>query len=143
MPTAPAWFVKEMQAFDPALRLRWSPRINLWNLERKITHGLPIETSKSDGFHDDYIRARDGYILVALIEPDKFGRHIFSTLRASDLWSNGGWEEMAKFIEELEAREEEAKWRAFDDEIHVATIELYNFLKWREGGLVFNAGVPK
>lgn len=138
---APAWFVKEMSAFDSDLRVRWSPKMNLFQLERKIANSKPIETTKRDGFDDDYIRAREGFILVALIEPGKFSRSIFQVLRASDLWSNGGWEAMAKFIEDQEALEEEMKWAKFTDDIRYQTKELYDFLKVRDGRTIYNIGL--
>lgn len=142
MEKAPQWFLTEMKAFDPDLRVRWSPLVKLWQLERKIAHGLPINTTK-DSFHDDYIRAREGYMLVAMIEPGKFSRSIFVTLRASDLWANGGWEAMADLIEDLEAREEELKWRAFSDDIRHASQEFYDFLAVRSGTRIFSPGFAK
>jgi hypothetical protein len=138
----PAWFITEMNAFDPELRVRWSQKMNMWQLERKIANGKFIDTQKKDTFDDDYIRAREGFILVALIEPGKFSRNIFSILRASDLWSNGGWEEMAKQIEDMEAREEEAKWRAFSDELKHQSKEFFDFLSIRVGRRILNIGYP-
>jgi hypothetical protein len=137
MEVAPDWFIEEMRSFDSELRLRWSEKVHLWQLERRITHGVPINTSKKDGFDDDFIRARDGYLLVAMIESGKFSRTIFEELRKSDLWSNGGWEEYIRLIEDIEAREEEAKWRAFDEDIRYACREVYDFLAARDGRKVF------
>jgi hypothetical protein len=139
---APEWFVKELNVFDPDLRLRWSSKMNLWQLERKIARSKIIDTSKKDTYDDDYIRAREGFILVALIEPDKFSRNIFSILRASDLWSNGGWESMAQYIEDMEAQEEEKKWADFSDELKYQARDMYEFLKIREGRTIYNVGVP-
>ncbi len=141
MEGVPAWFLTELKAFDPALRVRWSAKMNMYQLERRITHGLPVNTLKKDGFDDDYIRAREGYILVALIAPGKFSRSIFDTLRASDLWSNGGWEAMAKSIEDLEAMAEEKRWESFNQDIKDQAREFWNFLKLREGSRIFNIGV--
>lgn len=140
--SAPGWFVTELQLFDPALRVRWSPKMNMFQLERKIANGKPVDTSKIDGYDDDYVRAREGYILVALIAPGKFSRTIFDNLRANDLWSNGGWEQVARHIEDIEAREEEAKWEAFEGDIKSAAAELYQFLKYREGSRILNIGFP-
>jgi hypothetical protein len=141
MPSAPRWFINELKVFDPALRVRWSPICKMFQLERKIAHGMPINTTKSD-FTDDFIRARDGYILVAMIEPGKFSRSIFSTLRGCDLWSNGGWEAMADLIEEIEAREEAEKWRAFENDVHAMSQDLYHWLKIRDGRSIYGPGIP-
>jgi hypothetical protein len=138
----PRWFLDEMKVFDPDLRIRWSPKMKMFQLERKIANSKPIDTSKKDSYDDDYIRAREGYILVCLIEPGKFSRSIFVTLRQSDLWTHGGWEHMARFIEEQEAAEEQKIWEAFSDELKYQTAELYNFLKIREGSRILNIGYP-
>jgi hypothetical protein len=139
---APNWFVTEMKAFDSALRVRWSQKMNMWQLERKIANSKPIDTTKRDGYDDDYIRAREGYILIALIPNDKFSRQIFETLRASDLWSQGGWESMARYIEDTEAAAEEKFWNDYSDELKAQTAEIYNFLKYREGSRIVNIGIP-
>lgn len=140
--SAPGWFVREMSKFDPELRVRWSEKANIFMLERKIAHSKNIDTIK-DCFSDEYIRARDGYVLVALIPHDKFSRSIFDTLRASDLWSNGGWEHMAKTIEEIEEREFEEGLKKFIEDIAYESKEYYSFLKYRDGETVFNIGAPQ
>lgn len=137
---APGWFLAELEAFDPDLRCRWSNRTGTFHLERKVTRSLPTECYKSDTEHDDYIRAREGYILVGVINPDGFSRSIFDKLRASDLWSNGGWQKMISDIEAYEAEEEEKKDKAFSDDLAAMSGEVYRFLKFREGSRVFNAG---
>ena len=139
---APEWFVKELKAFDPELRLRWSSKMNLWQLERRIARSKIVDTTKKYTYDDDYIRANEGYILVAMIEPDKFSRNIFSILRASDMWSNGGWEAVAQHIEDMEQREERAKWEAFTEEVKYHAKEFYDFLAIREGRRILNIGMP-
>jgi hypothetical protein len=140
--SAPEWFLKELNLFDPDLRVRWSAKMQLFQLERKIAHSKIVETTKQDIYDDDYLRAKDGYVLVALIQPGKFSRTIFETLRASDLWNNGGWEAVARHIEDLEAREEEKKWEAFTDDVKYHTKELYDFLAIRDGRRILNVGFP-
>lgn len=137
---APGWFLRELELFDPALRCRFSPRTNMFQLERKITNSIPIDTSVLNTEHDDYIRAREGYILVGVISPDGFSRSIFDKLRASDLWANGGWEAMANKIEAYEESEELRKNESFAREIRETSRELYHLLKMREGSSVYNAG---
>lgn len=133
---APKWFINEMKAFDSELRVRWSIKMNVFQLERRIANSKIIDTSKTDSFDDDYVRAKDGYILVALIDSRSFNRSIFTTLRECDLWTKGGWEAMAAHIEDLEAREEAQKWEVFSNEIKDHTKELYDFLKIRDGRTV-------
>ena len=141
MPSAPAWFLKELREFDPDLRLRWSRMRELWQLERRVTRSLHPGTIRNDNYHDDYIRAQDGYVLVASIPHGTFGRHIFERLRAADLWSNGGWARIAREIEEFEEAEEELKWKKFGETLQEESREVYDLMKIRDGRTVFNIGL--
>lgn len=133
---APPWFINEMKIFDPELRVRWSEKANIFMLERKIANSKPVDTKK-DSFSDEYIRAREGYVLVALIPHDKFSREIFNILRINDLWSNGGWEHMARTIEELEAEEEQKRWQRFSDDIVSHSKEIFEWMQYRDGERIF------
>lgn len=137
---APSWFVRELEAFDPDLRLRWSPRLELWQLERRVRRSLHPGTIATDGWHDDLIRARDGYLLVASVPPNGLGRGIFQKLRNSDLWSNGGWKKIADDLDAAEGAIEakrDAQWNA---EVRQRSAVAYDYIARREGRQVFNAG---
>jgi hypothetical protein len=140
MPKAPEWFLKELEAFDSDLRVRWSARTETFHLERRVTRSLHPGTIRNDHWHDDFIRAQDGYLLVGVIRPGMFSRSIFDKLRASDLWSNGGWLKMAQTLEEFEEAEEELKWAQFSQRLKDETSDLYELMKMRDGRSVFNAG---
>jgi len=137
---APDWFIKELRAFDSDLRLRWSPRLELWQLERKVRRSLHPGTIRCDGWHDDYIRARDGYLLVASLPPNGFSKTVFEKLRNADLWSQGGWKKIADAVDAYEDQMEEEKWRKFSEEMRDYSKDVYNFLSLREGRTVYNAG---
>jgi hypothetical protein len=143
MAKAPDWFLKELKEFDPDLRCRWSSKDENFHIERKVTRGMHPGTIRNDGFHDDYIRAQDGYILVGVIRPGHFSRHTFQVLRDSDMWANGGWEEVDRKLCAFEEAEEEHKWAVFDDESAAACRELYSLLKIRCGETFFNVGHPE
>lgn len=136
----PAWFVKELHEFDSDLRLRWSVRLELWQIERKVRRSLHPGTIKNDGYHDDYIRAQDGYLLVASVPPHGLGRRVFEVLKASDLWSNGGWAKVADKLEAFEEQEEKARDKSFSDDIQAMSKELYDWLAVRDGRQIFNTG---
>ena len=139
---APEWFLKELHAFDPELRVRWSARLELFQLERRVRNALHPGTIRNDGWHDDVIRAADGYILVASIPPGSFGRHIFEKLRASDLWSNGGWKRVADQLDEFEATEEARKWAKIEEDNLAMAREVFEIMKLRDGRTIFSAGFP-
>ena len=139
---APAWFLKELRDFDPELRVRWSARMELWQLERRVRNALHPGTIRNDGWHDDYVRAADGYLLVASVPHGGFGRHIFERLRASDLWSQGGWERVADELDAFEAAEEERKWAGIESDNRAIAREVYDLMKIRDGRTVFSTGFP-
>lgn len=138
----PRWFVLELESFDPALRVRWSMEKHMWQLERKIANSVPIATSRVEENADDKIRAREGYILVGSIPKNDLKREIFDFLRSCDLWANGGWQKMAQEIEQREADEEERRDRVFAEDLRSYSAEVYEFLKWRDGRSIRNAGMP-
>jgi hypothetical protein len=140
MATAPEWFLRELRAFDPDLRLRWSSKREMWQLERRVTRSLHPGTIRNDGFDDDYIRAQDGYILVAQIPHNAIARSIFDKLKAADLWSNGGWEKVADQIEKYELLEQEKRDRDLNEDLKNMSKELYEVLKIRDGRSIYNAG---
>lgn len=137
---APDWFLRELHAFDPDLRVRWSPRVELFQLERRVRRSLHPGTIHSDGWHDDQIRARDGYVHVASIPPRGFGRHIFERLRAADLWANGGWKRVADELDALEAAHEEERDRKLSQDLSEISREIYDLVKHRDGRSIYSAG---
>lgn len=137
---APAWFLRELQDFDSDLRLRWSPKLELWQIERRVRRSLHPGTIRCDGWHDDFIRAREGYLLVASVPARGLSRTIFERLRASDLWANGGWARVASELEAAEEQAESARETAFANEMGGISREVYDLIKHREGRSVYNAG---
>ena len=137
---APKWFVRELNAFDPDMRLRWSRRLELWQLERKVRRSLHPGTIKQSEWEDDYVRARDGYLLVASVPPRALHRSIFAKLRAADLWSNGGWKEVADALDAWDEEDEKVKQEKFSEKAKRYASDLYDWVKVRDGRTVFNAG---
>lgn len=132
--------MKELQSFDPDMRLRWSPRLQLWQLERRVKRSVHPGTIRNDGWHDDYIRAQDGFILVASVPPHGLTRSIFEKLRASDLWARGGWEKVIREIEAAEDEAEQEKWDKFGADVRAQSAEVYRFLQHRNGQAVYSPG---
>jgi hypothetical protein len=136
----PAWFIREMSAFDEDLRLRWSVKLEMWQIERRVKRSMHPGTIKCGEIDDDRIRARDGYLLVASVPPRGLCREIFQKLKDADLWARGGWKEVANAIEAAEELEEEQRWKAFSDDIKAYSADIYEWLKIRDGRTVYNAG---
>jgi hypothetical protein len=140
---APLWFLRELKAFDPDLRLRWSEQRAMWQLERKVRRGQHPGTFRSDSYGDDYIRSRDGFLLVGSISPFGLSRSIFEKLKASDLWSQGGWERTLAEIERQEARDEELKDAAFSRDMRDMSKDFWEEASVEGGASIYNSGVPE
>lgn len=138
----PNWFIKEMKAFDSDLRLRWSKRLCMWQLERQVRRGLHPGTMRGDEGHDDFIRARDGFLLVLTIKPRMLCREIFESLKLSDLWSNGGWKKLADDLDAAETARENQEWKTFNDDVHAMNREAYDFIQRRNGARISSAEFP-
>jgi len=135
----PGWFLLELEAFDPLLRLRWSDQKKMWQLERKVTVGLPPESFRKDTEHDDFIRAREKYVLVASIPAGGLNRQIFDNLRASDLWAQGGWDKVERDLVEAEKVAEEKSWLDFGEEVRFKAADAYEHWKCKTGQTVYLA----
>ncbi len=80
---APEHFVRRLAQEFPANRLRWSAKLEVWQLEQKIERGH-IATMRVSPLDDDAIRAQDGYRLVLSISPGdrmKCPNHCGATLK--------------------------------------------------------------
>ena len=139
---APAWFERELRAFDEDLRLRWSVKKELWLIERRVRRALHPGTIKTDLEDDDSIRARDGYLLVASIPPRGLSRFVFQKLRESDLWQTG-WKRVADELEAAEQAAEQKAWSDFSADVAGLSDEVYSFIARREGRQVFSLGFPE
>ena len=140
MPQAPDWFLKELKTFDPLLRIRWSDKMQVWHLERKLLAGLHPGTIRRDTEDDAYIRARDGYVHVCSMLPDRpFTRQIFAILRANDLHTHG-WKRFADQADAFDQMREEKSWENFSKKVTDASKDVYELMKIRDGRTVFNAG---
>ena len=141
-PVTPAWFVKELRTFNPDLRLRWSRRLEVWQLERRVRRSLHPGTIITNNWHDSFIRAQDGYLLVGPIPHGCLSRSVFEKLRASDLWRAGGWKRMADQLDEMDQSIEDKNWKNFDDDVHYRSSDAWNFIQARHGRRILNAGMP-
>jgi len=136
----PDYFVRELAAFDPDLRIRWSTQYERWMVERRVRRALHPGTIKCEDWDDDVIRARDGYLLVGTVSPHGLSRTILEKLKASDLWSNDGWRRVADKMDEYDRTKEEKAWDDFSDDIRSYSAEVYEWLKIRDGRSVFSPG---
>ena len=95
---------RDLRAFDPALRLRWSDGQGCWRLERKVTNSAvwPPSEIESPAQYEGRIAARDGYCLVDLIKPELLNGRLVPILAEADIWRNGGAKEVADAMDRLD-----------------------------------------
>jgi hypothetical protein len=136
----PGWFLAELEAFDPLLRCRWSDRLRMWQIERRVTLGKPPECYRKDTEHDDYVRARDRFVLVCSVPKDGLAPVVFERLRASDLWAAGGWEKVVRDLEEAEDAAENKCWNDFGEEMRFCAAEQYESMKVKDGRTIYMRG---
>jgi hypothetical protein len=139
---APEWWTRELKALDPELRTRWSAKRELWMIERKVRRSLAPGTIKEDPDDDDVVRAKEGFIHVATLPPRGFSRYALEKLKASDLWSRGGWAQVDRELCEAEAALEAKQWADFDSDMHGLHREVARFLAVRQGRMIFSGGFP-
>ena len=52
------------EEFQGRLRVRWSEKQHEWHVEQKVRNGLAGRPLVDDGYDDDQIRAKDGYVWI-------------------------------------------------------------------------------
>lgn len=151
----PANLVRELRAFDPALRLRWSDGQARWRLERKVTRGAqwPASTIETAAGYEDRIAARDGYVLVDLIAPELLNGRLVPVLKRADIWSRGGARAVADEMDQLDVDHRQMMKRMMSDKFEVAARERFRYMNRVRtvsekhahtapvGGMSLNAGV--
>lgn len=142
-PYKPAsYFLRFLHNLDTGFRLRWSQRVDRWQLERKaacamsyITH-LPQYVKRTDGAvveNDSWSRARDGYLLVRDFAPlPQFGDWTIREMQWGDPHRLG-----ARQIEDALFQQERAtkmaQKRAFDNKIEAVAKEQFQEMIWTGG----------
>ena len=135
---------------DGRTRLRWSDREEKWCLERKVAAGIDYIKAlrhwvkRKDGAiveNDSWIRARDGCILVRLVDPlPRLGRWLIQELQWGDPWRFNGPKEIALMLERQEEKRLEAIERKHTEQNESLAKDWLDSEIWRQGE---RAAVPK
>jgi len=132
MPTyiTPPGIARELHAFDPALRLRWSDGQGCWRLERKVSRGTvwPPSTLESPAAFEDRTAAHDGYVLVDLIRPRDLSARLVPVLRQADIWSSGGADAVADAMDRLDVTQRETANRMMGEKWEAAARERFRYM---------------
>jgi len=114
----PKWFMEELLSYDNLLRVRWGRAENRWRIERRITHGRPLNPTYF-ACHDDYECAKEGYCLVLLLHPWELDRRVFHTLWACDVQRWGGGDKLADHLD-----------NAYDERLEKSRAKWLDAVEW-------------
>lgn len=126
----PPDIARDLRAFDAALRLRWSDGQDCWRLERKVSRGTvwPPSTLETPGAFEDRKAAREGYILIDLIQPQSLSGRLVPVLAQADIWSCGGAEEVADAMDRLDIEQRQTMNRMMSDKFETAARERFRYM---------------
>ena len=121
---------RDLKAFDPALRLRWSDAQGGWRLERKVAQGAiwPASVVESPAQFEGRIAANDGYILVEFISPEHLSGQLIPVLARSDIWTNGGAQAVADAMDELDISHRQMMKAMMSDQFAAMARERFRYM---------------
>lgn len=125
--SVPRTIIKELQDYDPALRLRWGRAEGIVRVERKVRRKYayvpPVEN------FDDFVMIRDGYTLLFKFPPlEHLWPLVIYSVARTDLRRLGGADALADDLEAREQYENARKaWNRRDD-FRVLSRDLYRHM---------------
>ena len=133
-------FTKEMNKFDPLLRLRESKtEPGVLFIERKAARETKCVPKPNDRHKiDAHRRNAEGHILVLRSKKNELGKHLLLELRAHDMWEYRGAGFYADALEREEKKAEEAKRKEESDYMQCIGEEAYDKAMIRQGDIVSN-----
>ena len=140
--TPPPSFVKDLVAYDPALRCRWGKHTALWFVERKMAVRNPAWLAErplnpfgqSKRAKDLWAGWRDGYCHVLSVHPSLLHwQTVAPELARSDREQAGSWDALNRRIEDADAAMDQQRERALTNWSEAAASEGADRLMWLEG----------
>jgi len=140
--TPPSSFVKDLAAYDPALRCRFGRHMQKWLIERKLEIRNPAwlaERPLNPFGHgarakDLWAGWREGYVHVLTVPPDLLAWSIVAPhLAAVDREQAGGWQALIQRIEDADAVLEAQRERNVVNWAEATAGEAADVIMWREG----------
>lgn len=130
-------FEHELKKLDRLLRIRLSWDGQWWLIERKCQHSSPmlIKPRNPDKW-DEWVRDRDGYTSVFKVRRDLLGPLALEKLREADMWAYGGAGKFADYLDELDAKEDEALEKEQSDYLQARSEEVYDQQMVKQGDIV-------
>ena len=133
--------VRELQAYDDKLRIRWATHSEKWLIERKVqvndqrlANCLPPPDDATAIRKDLFEGWREGYVHVLTVPVEMAYWHFIGPeLVRADSWRQGGFAGMNDRLDAEARAWEESKDKEVDNYVEAATDDAYERLAWLEG----------
>lgn len=134
-------FVRDLQAFDSKLRVRWARHSERWFVERKLDSRHPQLVSEQPApdsagavAKDLYEGWQQGYVHVVTVRPqDLHWQVVREHLAKYDAWRMGGMTKIADQLEAQDETKEASQDRHIDNRVEDMTDDAYEMIAWRSG----------
>lgn len=125
----PKSFVRQLQAYDPLLRIRWSDFERRWRIERKLTHARSIDPGLfKENQYEEFVARQDGYIPVLYAGKEQLDYRVFFTLFVNDIQRMGGAAKVAAMMEQEEAAYRSASRAKWLDNIYEQARDRWTYI---------------
>ena len=135
----PAAFVKKLRAYDPDLRVRWSPTKECWLLERRVRRARTWYGGESP---DPDVKRRylDGYVHVGSVAPRGLNELVLLHLWHNDMWTQGGATAVNAALDDYWETKERADARTQRDDLKAIAGDIWDHLAWRRRSKIVVGG---
>ena len=133
--TPSAGFLKKLRAYDPDLRVVWSPRRESWLIERRVRRAR-IEYGGESPDPDVKRRYLDGYIHVGNVAPRMLDERVLLNLWRNDMWRQGGAKQVNAELDDYWETKDRHDDHTQRDGLKVVAGEMWDFIAWRRKGRV-------
>ena len=139
--TPDAGLVRELQAYDPQLRIRWGRHSEKWIIEshrpckdQRLAQCAAPPDDAAAIKKDLYEGWKDGYLHVLTVPRElAYWRFIAPELARMDSWRQGGFEKINDQLDQDAVDWEKAADKRVDNYVEDATSEAYERLAWLQG----------
>ena len=138
-------FVRDLAAYDPALRVRWARHAEMWFIERKMALRNPAWLAErplnpfgvGKRKKDLWEGWRDGYVHVLSVHPTLLNwQTVAPALASTDRELAGSWEALNQQMEAVDARLEAERERTVANWSAERASDAADHLFWQEGHTV-------
>lgn len=134
----PDWFLRQVELYDPELRLFYSAREPVFLIARRSARIESAVVAKLHEHPDTNFLGRHGLILIRSFVPMiTWTTEVIDYLYHSDILAHGGAAKVDDALNAAERAAQEREQRAFNDECAAVSGSAYSAVKTRAGQRIF------